>query len=198
MATILLNPNLEFLLDDSPMRSTLDTQPVEVIGEPFRFTYSEQTVNEEETAANQDDNSNLNTVENEEGERLQTGPTNNEIFQTSKNGDTVELIQGSEVYVDKATLKAIKSNRGNTHTSLARSLLLAVFKEKALVEHSLSGKGHKSNSLPALPKTVVDTILTFARVTAKKSNWKVHDDVQVKESLRKKMTELKKKNNHAC
>ncbi|XP_043461936.1 uncharacterized protein LOC122498319 [Leptopilina heterotoma] len=74
-----------------------------------------------------------------------------------------ELIQGSNVYIDKTTLKDIK-RRANSQTVVARLLMTSIFKEDTFLQYSLTKKGPKDKAKQALPAFAIDAILTTIRV----------------------------------
>lgn len=78
---------------------------------------------------------------------------------------------------------------------MTRMLMCAIFKEEHLAICNLLGRGKQENKKPGLPVAGLNAILKYARLFAKKSNWKIVEDQAVKESIRSKLKEYKKKTN---
>ncbi|XP_043482130.1 uncharacterized protein LOC122511130 [Leptopilina heterotoma] len=113
--------------------------------------------------------------------------------ETANAEKATELFTGSDVYIDKLEFKNIKRTAGS-QTSLARSLMVAIFKEKALITCSLFRKGNKDAETKCLPNNAVKAILSFSRrFAATKEDWKLIDDTAVKDSMRSKLKEMRKK-----
>ncbi|CAN8023087.1 unnamed protein product [Ixodes persulcatus] len=105
----------------------------------------------------------------------------------------VELVAGSEIFLPKLSLAAVK--RSKTATSMARALLTTIFTNEALLTCSMRGHGahglFRSHEItrPALDQRGVDAIIEFTMKNSLPS-WGA-DPVKLIKSLGTRLSELR-------
>ncbi|CAN7994583.1 unnamed protein product, partial [Ixodes pacificus] len=105
----------------------------------------------------------------------------------------VELVAGSEIFLPKLSLAAVK--RSKTATSMARALLTTIFTNEALLTCSMRGHGahglfrNQDFTRPALDQRGVDAIIEFTMKNSLPS-WGA-DPVKLIKSLGTRLSELR-------
>lgn len=110
------------------------------------------------------------------------------------NKMVIELGESSGVFINSLALRRITS-RAQSANILARGIMCELFISEALRKASLDGKAsdEEDRKRPRLPTIAVEVMLKFVRSHARKFDWKLTTDVSIRNSLRDKLKELRKK-----